>query len=92
MLLTSKGTTWVGTGRRDGIRMIYRPLGCKEPLKLFRSTAGNMIEKKYGKDVADHFLGHKQGSVDSAYFFQELKRLDAAVAWLGRQILGETVA
>jgi hypothetical protein len=86
LLLTSKGTTWVGEGRRDGINSLYRHLGFPEPLKQFRATAGNMIRKKLGKEVADHFLGHKQGVVDSAYFAREQKELDNAVEWLGKQL------
>jgi hypothetical protein len=86
LLLTSKGTTWVGEGRRDGINSLYRHLGFPESLKQFRATAGNMIKKKFSKEVADHFLGHKQGVVDSAYFAREQKELDKAVEWLGKQL------
>ena len=86
LLLTSKDTTWVGEGRRDGINSLYRHLGFTEPLKQFRATASNMIKKKFGKETADHFLGHKQGVVDSAYFAREQKELDKAVEWLGSHL------
>jgi hypothetical protein len=39
LLLTTKGTTWVGDGRRDGINSLYRHMGFPESLKRFRSTA-----------------------------------------------------
>jgi hypothetical protein len=80
------GTTWVGEGRRDGINSLYRHLGFPEPLKQFRATAGSMIRKKFGKEVADHYLGYKQGVVDSAYFAREQKELDKAVEWLGSHL------
>ena len=86
LLLTSKGTTWVGEGRRDVINSLYRHLGFPGPLKQFRASAGNMIMKKFGKETADHFLGHKQGVVDSAYFAREQKELDKAVVWLGSHL------
>ena len=86
LLLTSKGTTWVGDGRRDGINSLYRHLGFPESLKRFRATAGNLIKKKLGKETADHFLGHKQGVVDSAYFARDQEELDQAVDWLGSHL------
>jgi len=85
LLLTSNGTTWVGEGRRDGINSLYRHLKFHESLKQFRSTSGNMIQKQFNKDLADHFLGHKQKSVESAYFSRDQQELDQAVAWLATQ-------
>ena len=43
-------------------------------------------KKKFGKETADHFLGHKQGVVDSAYFAREQEDLDRAVDWLGSHL------
>ena len=86
LLLTSKGTTWVGEARRDGVNSLYRHLGYDVPLKRFRQTSGDFIKKKYGKELADHFLGHGQRAVDAAYFSRDQQELDDAVSWLGSHL------
>jgi integrase len=85
LLLTSTGNRWVGSGRSDNIRTLYRGLDIPIPLKRLRQTSGDMIQKKFGKDIADHFLGHGQDPVDAGYFSRRQKDLDDAVIWLGTQ-------
>jgi hypothetical protein len=92
LLLTQSGKAWVRDelidGKRkktDSIKSIYRLTKINIPLKRLRQTSGDMIKKKFSKDVADHFLAHGREVVDQSYFSEDQKRLDAAVAWLGKE-------
>ena len=92
LLLTQSGKPWVRdeliNGKRkktDAIKSIYRLAKIGIPLQRLRQTSGDLIMHKFGKHVADHFLGHGQAVVDAAYFSRDQKELDKAVEWLGKE-------
>ncbi len=92
LFLTETSRAWVRDDMIDGKRSktdaaqsVYRHLKTGVTLKQLRQTSGDMIKGRFGKDVADHFLGHGQKPVDAAYFSREQATLDQAVAWLGEQ-------
>jgi site-specific recombinase XerD len=92
LFLTETKRAWVRDdmidGRRsktDAAQSVYRHLKTGVTLKQIRQTSGDMIKRKFGKPVADHFLAHGQKPVDASYFSREQEVLDDAVAWLGAQ-------
>ena len=53
---------------------------------MLRKTGASMIKKEFGREVADHWLGHGPKNVsDRSYFAKDQEKLDEAIAWLGRQ-------
>jgi integrase len=90
LLLTASGRPWIREelvdGKRkktDSIKSLYQKLHIAVPLRRLRQTSGDMIMHKFGKHVGDHFLGHKQGQIDAAYFSRSQEELDQAIEWLG---------
>jgi hypothetical protein len=92
-LLTESGKPWVRKeivngkiSKSDNIKSLYAHLGIKTPLKMLRKTGATMIKNEFGREVADHWLGHGPKNVsDRSYFAKDQAKLDEAIAWLGRQ-------
>jgi hypothetical protein len=72
----------------DSLVKAFRKLHCSITLRQLRQFSGDTIKRQFGKEVADHFLGHSVGKVDASYFSVHQERLDVAVAWLGELIIG----
>jgi integrase len=92
LFLTETRCPWVRDemvdGKRsktDAVASVYRHIKEEVSLKQIRQTSGDMIRKQFGKDIADHFLGHGQKKVDASYFSRDQEVLDQAVKWLGKE-------
>jgi integrase len=87
-LLTESGKPWVRKeivkgkiSKSDNIKSLYAHLDIKAPLKMLRKTGASMIKKEFGREVADHWLGHGPKNVsDRAYFAKDQEKLDEAIA------------
>lgn len=93
LLLTEKGGPWTrdefADGKRsrtDNVASAFRHLKAPFSLKGLRAFGGDAIRRRFGKHVADHFLGHGQDPVERAYFARHQDELDEAVDWLGREL------
>jgi integrase len=92
-LLTESGKPWVRKeivngriSKSDNIKSLYAHLSVKTPLKMLRKTGASMIKNEFGREVADHWLGHGPKNVsDRSYFAKDQAKLDEAITWLGKQ-------
>jgi site-specific recombinase XerD len=92
LFLTESGRPWLRDemvdGKRaktDAVSSVYRHMKTGITLKQIRQTSGDMINHKFGRPVADHFLGHGMKPVDASYFSRSQESLDDAIQWLGEQ-------
>ncbi|MEX1027383.1 MAG: hypothetical protein WD049_05160 [Candidatus Paceibacterota bacterium] len=95
VLLTSHGTP-VATrrsdkGRNDSVRLSYKRLlgRLKEepkPVLMFKKTSASLLNREFGHDVSQLFLGHAPRSVAQRHYIAEYDhRLDEPLLWLGEQ-------
>lgn len=95
VLLTNHGTPVatrrVEKGRNDSIRLCYRRMiiGLKEdpkPVLTFKKTSASLLNREFGHDISQLFLGHARRSVAQKHYIAEYDhRLDQPLLWLGRQ-------